>query len=300
MRTLSFAIAAAVFACPELAHADDVHDALEAYALYQTDVSALLGSDIESARDVDAALTRLQRHNPDRVARGWIAYGALTAAQSPAFAAGVRRDLRQSGRGPLLNALRNDLYYARRRPSGAPQAIQLILSAANADSFRVDLAGDRYDRFARSSSAQRAAAGGDSQRTVRLSRSMRDRLRVTAVSAQPMSQIDAFGGRGFWDSFSGREATAPRARNGREQRDYASVTDHMLTLGALVVVEATDGERRRVNALLDEPLTQHCMAMERLQLRQCLSASVDGTERAYCLAHHGLSGPGQCFANVVR
>jgi hypothetical protein len=42
------------------------------------------------------------------------------------------------------------------------------------------------------------------------------------------------------------------------------------------------------------------MHMQRLQLRQCLSVSVDVGERAYCLAHHGLTGPGSCFSNVVR
>lgn len=286
--------------CPAFAHADEVHDALEAYALYQTDVSALLSADIEGARDVDAAVARLSRHDPDRVARGWIAYGALTAAQSPAFATGVERTLRRNGRRETLSQLRTDLYFARREPAGAAQAVQLILGAANADSARVDLAGDRYNRFAHSSGAPRARGGDGDLQTVRLSPAMRDRLRVTPVSARPMNEIDDFGGRGFWDSFSGREAAAPRVRNGREERDYASVTDHMLTIAAIVVADATGSERRRVSSLLDEPLTQQCMTMQRLQLRQCLSVSVDGSERAYCLAHHGLSGPGGCFSNVVR
>ncbi|WP_156767600.1 hypothetical protein [Candidatus Viadribacter manganicus] len=301
MRDLALAVAAAVCMCPAFAHADEVHDALEAYALYQTDVSALLSANIEGARDVDAALTRLSRHDPDRVARGWIAYGALTAAQSPAFAEGVERDLRRNGRAPVLNNLRTDLYYARREPAGAAQAVQLILGAANADSARIDLAGDRYNRFAHSSGAPRARGGdGELERSVRLSPTMRQRLRVTAVSARPMSEIDDFGGRGFWDSLSGREATTARSRGGREERDYASVTDHMLTIAAIVVADATGSERRRIASLLSEPLTQQCMTMQRLQLRQCLSVSVDGSERAYCLAHHGLSGPGDCFANVVR
>ena len=72
----------------------------------------------------------------------------------------------------------------------------------------------------------------------------------------------------------------------------------MLTLGALIAANAGDG--RRVSDLLNEPLTQQCMRMQQLQLRQCLSVSVDATERAYCLGHHGLTGPGGCFANVVR
>ena len=115
-----------------------------------------------------------------------------------------------------------------------------------------------------------------------------------------MSEVGDFGGRGFWDSLSGRDARAPRARSGREERDYANVTDHMLTLAAIIVTDSTRAERRRVSTLLDEPLTQHCMAMEQLQLRQCLSASVDVSERAYCLGRHGLAGPGGCFSNVVR
>jgi hypothetical protein len=302
LRTLTAVSTSLVLLCAP-ARADEVHDALEAYALYQSDVSALLDSDIESARDVDAALARLQRHNMERVSRGWIAYGALTAAQSPAFAEGVEHTMRQSGRAPLLSQLRGDLYFARREPAGSSQAIQLILNAASADSARVAQAGARYDRYARSSTAERAAAssaGPAARETVRLSPTMRDRLRVTPLSARPMREIEDFGGPGFWDSLAGREARAASARSRREHGDYASVTDHMLTLGALVVADATESERRRAAALLDEPLTQHCMNMQRLQLRQCVGVSVDATERAYCLAQHGLVGPGACFSNVVR
>ena len=74
----------------------------------------------------------------------------------------------------------------------------------------------------------------------------------------------------------------------------------MLTLGAIIAANATDSERRRVADLLDEPLTQDCMHMQQLQLRQCLSVSVDATERAYCLGHHALEGPGVCFSHQVR
>lgn len=83
MRDLALAAAAVVCVWPAPAHADEMHDALEAYALYQNDVSTLLDTDINRG-NVDAALSRLQRHDSERVARGWIAYGALTAAQSPA------------------------------------------------------------------------------------------------------------------------------------------------------------------------------------------------------------------------
>jgi hypothetical protein len=99
---------------------------------------------------------------------------------------------------------------------------------------------------------------------------------------------------------SGRDGRAARARGGSEERSYATVTDHMLTIAAIVVIDAERAESRRVDALLNEPLTQQCMEMQRLQLRQCLSVSIDASERAYCLGRHALAGPGSCFSAVVR
>lgn len=305
MRTLTAGLAASVvlFASAP-ARADTVHDALEAYALYQNDVSVLLDLDVDSAQDVNGALARVSRHDPARVSRGWIAYGALTAAQSPAFAAGVQSRVRASGRAQVLRDLRGDITYARREPRGAAGAIQLILNAANADSARAAFAGARYDQIARSSRASwitsSDARGNFVQASARLTPAMRNRLGIGALEAQPMNNADAFGGRGFWDSLAGREAHAPRERSWREQRGYDDVTNRMLTLAALVVLHADGGERARVSSLVDEPLTQHCMTMQQLQLRQCLSVSVDASERTYCLGHHGLTGPGSCFSAMVR
>ena len=134
MRTLLAAVASLALVCSVSAYADPVHDALEAYALYQNDVSTLLDADI-NGRTVDAALARITRHNSDRVASGWIAYGALTAAQSPRFADAIQDRVRD-GRAPLLRALREDLTYARQQ-SGAP-AVGLILDAASADNARLE------------------------------------------------------------------------------------------------------------------------------------------------------------------
>jgi hypothetical protein len=294
MRTLFAAVGSLALICSSSAYADPVHDALEAYALYQNDVSTLLDADI-NGRTVDAALARVQRHNSDQVARGWIAYGALTAAQSPRFADAIEDRIRE-GRAPFLRALREDITYARQQ-RGAP-AIELILDAASADNARLEFAGARYDRYARSAAGMRATqrASADLGGETRLSSDMLDRLR----GAGRVQSTSAYGSATYWDSLSGREGRSPRARAGREASPYASVTDHMLTLAALVVADATQAERRRVSALLDEPLTQQCMHMQRLQLRQCVSVSVDPGERAYCLAMHGLNGPGSCFSNVVR
>lgn len=301
MRTLTAALASFVLLCPTSASADTVHEALEAYALYQNDVGALLDLEVDSAQAINGALARVSRHDATRVSRGWIAYGALTAAQSPAFANGVEGRVRDAGRAPVLSQLRSDLSYARRQSAGSSHAIRLILNAARADSARAARAGARYDTIARSSDAVWITSSERGRITVNapFTAAMRDRLRIGALAERPMSDAEAFGGGRFWDSLAGRDARAPRG-GGREQRDYASVTDHMLTLAALVVTDAAASERRRVAALLNEPLMQACMEMQQLQLRQCLSVSHDASERAYCLGRHGLSGPGACFSAVVR
>lgn len=295
MRSLFAAVATLAVLGTVSAHADAVHDALEAYALYQNDVSTLLDADI-NGRTVDAALTRVQRHNSDQVARGWIAYGALTAAQSPRFADAIE-DRARDGRAPLLRALRDDVTYARRL-QGAP-AIDLILDAASADNARLQVAGERYDRWAHTAASTRrtAAASADLGGETRLSADMLDRLRG---AGRVQSSSAVYGSAAYWDSLVGRDARTGRVRGGSEAREYASVTDHMLTLAAIIAADGVSSERARVSEMLSEPLTQQCMEMQRLQLRQCLSVSVDNGERAYCLAHHGLNGPGACFANVVR
>ncbi len=280
------------------AFAERLHEALEAYALYQNDVSTMLDVDIENARTVDAALERLTRHDPNRVSRGWIAYGALTAARSPRFADAIEDRVHDNGRRDVLALLRSDTGYARRQRN-SDQAIDLILSAAGADSARTTQAGSRYDHFARTAgSAQLAASGGaDLPGLTRLSPDMLERLRGGGRVSRTRL---AYGDRGYWDALSGRDGAAPRGRSGSEARDYASVTDHMLTLAAIVVADGERNESRRVDALLDEPLTQQCMHMQRLQLRQCLSVSIDGAERAYCLGRHALDGPGSCLSAIVR
>jgi hypothetical protein len=303
MRTLAIALASFALAHAAPARAERVHEALEAYALYQNDVSLLLDLEVDSAQAVNGALARLSRHDPARVSRGFIAYGALTAAQSPSFAAGVRRQMRADSRGDVLSLLRADTGYARREAPGSSQAIQLILSAASADSARASVAGGRYEQIARSSNADWIRSGERGAVTLasaRLTPDMRDRLRVGALEARPLNDADAFGGGRFWDALAGRNANAPRARGGREHRAYANVTDRMLTIGALVVMGADDGERARVSSLLEEPITEQCLAMQRLQLRQCLSVSVDASERTYCLGRHGLAGPGACFSAMAQ
>jgi hypothetical protein len=288
------------------ARAETVHEALDAYALYQADVSALLELEITSAADIDNALERASRHDPARVTRGWIAYGALTAAQSPAFAAGVQSRVRAAGRAPVLRQLRRDLTYARRRPPGSGEAIQLVLASVAADSARTDAAGRRYlgigealDTCAWVISAERGAREARLRRPgeQRLTPAMIERLHIGPLAAAPLTDANAFGGRRFWDALAGRQSEMPRLDALRERR--ASTTDRMLTLAGLIVVGAAESETARVAAVMDDARTRECLALEQLQFRQCASVAHDPNEDAFCLARHGWSAPSACFSAML-
>lgn len=305
MRRIVF-IAALLLAAPAAAQ-DAVHDALDAYALYQTDISAVLDLAIEDEDAMNTALERVARHDPARVSRGWIAYGALTAAQSPAFVAGVRSRVGSAGRAPVLRQLNRDITYARRRPPGADEAIALILNANAADTSRMSAAGNLYqgvgDAWAVDAPAHDTAARREARNTrlASLARERRalpedfaPRLHIGALAATPLTDTDAFGGARFWDALAARTSPRPAALRWREAN--TAITNRMLTLAGLIITNAVASETTRVTAMLDDEHARECLAMQQLQFRQCVSVSNYPNEDAYCLARHGLTQPGACLS----
>lgn len=283
--------------------------AVDAYGLFQDDISGIAGAEIDSPEALTRALERAARHDPVRLTRGWMAYGALTAAQSPAFVGGVRSRVRAASRAAVLRQLRRDITYARRRPPGAAEAIQLILNANAGDEARLVQAGVLYDGYGQTldASAWTLAPETREDRNTRLrqlARERRDlppplaaRLHIGVLAAQPLIDAGAFGGRRFWDALAGRSGDVVPVRTRREAAPGA--IDRMLTLAALYIVSATPQEHARVEDLIDDRRTSDCLEMAQLQYRQCASVAHDANEDAYCLARHGLAGPAQCFGAIV-
>ena len=117
-----------------------------------------------------------------------------------------------------------------------------------------------------------------------------------------MQDHDAFGGAAFWDALSGRARLAavqafPRLRGAGAM---ANVIDRALTLGALYVLHATSTESARVTAMLDDPPARACLALQQLELRQCVSVSHTPDEDAFCLARHGPGGVGDCLGAMLQ
>jgi hypothetical protein len=300
-------VALLLLAAPATAQTNPVPTALDAYALYQNDISILSDAQIDSAEALGAALERMARHDPAAVSRGWIAYNATVAAQSPAFVRGVQSRITAAGRAAVIRQLVRDMSYARRRPPGDTEATQLILAAIEADTMRMDLAAGRVEAIGRELDMGGWTAIEDrSARHTRLTAlrvseilpdSMQARLHLGAAAASPLTDPNAFGGRNFWNTLVGRTAQMPAPRAARER--YRGSADRMRTLAGLIIANATYTETARVAETLTDRNTEYCLSLQQLQLRQCAASANASNEDALCLARHGFSGPSACFAALL-
>lgn len=295
----------------------NLQNAVAAYAAYHNDVSELRSSQPRDANTLETALDRVARHNRDALTRGWIAYGAQTAAQSPAFVQGVRDAAAYYGRDAVIWAVTVDPSYARGL-RGGQEATRMLLESAQADSQRIISVADRYQELAYSIQRQRwanAVAPGQNARVQRVRTLGREgapadavpsavapRLTVATLSVQPTRDPTAYGGRRFWDAVRGGdqvvEVSSTPAVNMRANHTRAEALDRMAAVAALQALDAVDSNQSAVARLINDPRSRDCIEMAQLQLYQCMSAARFRYENAFCLGQHGLRDIGTCIGTV--
>lgn len=296
----------------------NLQTALAGYASYQTDVTDLRTVAVSDNNALESALDRVARHNRDAVTRGWIAYGAETAAQSPAFVQGVRDAAAYYGRDAVIWAVSVDPSYARGLRGGA-EATRMLLDSANADSARIIAVADRYQEMAYSMQHLRwanAVAPGQAARlqrirslgapgapVVALPDGVSPHLSAATLSLSPSSDPTALGGRRFWDTVHGHAdvvavSSAPVTYQWRVNPTRGEALDRMTAVAALQALDAVDTNQSAVSRLLSDPRSRDCFEMAQLQLYQCMSAAHFRYENAFCLGQHGLRDMGICIAAV--
>jgi hypothetical protein len=295
--------------------------AVTAYAAYQNDVSELRSGSLSNADQLETALDRVAHHNRDSLTRGWIAYGANTAAQSQAFARGVRDAAAYYGRDAVIWAVTVDPSYARGL-RGGDEVTRMLLDSANADSARITAVADRYQELAYSLQRQRWANAVAPQQAARVQRvrtlgtaaqpiatlpaDMGPRLSVAALSVSPSTDPSAYGGRRFWDAVRGgpqvvEVSSTPAATSTfRANATRAEALDRMAAVAALEALDAIDTNQSAVSRLISDPRSRDCFEMAQLQLYQCMSAARFRYENAFCLGQHGLRDVGRCIGAVAQ
>ena len=116
------------------------------------DVAAVEAMPFDNANVTREAHRRLAAHDPAGIAGGWVAYAALVAADTPEFAAALKKELKRKpnrrkgqlgGQDGLLSNLAQDPSYARNMP-GADKAIAAVLAMTAQDGARITALGEAF------------------------------------------------------------------------------------------------------------------------------------------------------------
>jgi len=261
-----------------------------AYRHYVTNTTAIA----PAFMDGDAVATSLRtgaQYEPQQLAKGAIAYGAVVALQDRAFVEGVRvyaKDPTQ--RRQVAYEILKDPAYAVGL-SGSAGAAGLVISALGNDAQRlydngksvkqaaydiqkqpwskVDVPG-REARLANAKSLSAAAMAGNVDETARLQQASTGAATLGAPAAQ---------------------AVAP---------PYTQTVVRALAVAALAVLgEAGDANVSTVMGLVTEPNVGMCMNMSKLNLYQCLAVARPHYEDVFCLGQHAMMDTGRCMIRAT-
>jgi hypothetical protein len=311
-----------VVAAPAPVVTEPLAASLQAYAMFQADIEAVNGGSIKDAKDLERALDKAANLNRDQLTRGFIAYGAMTAARNEQFVSEVRKVAAAYGKERVVKALLNNGNYAGTIAGGA-KATDFVVRATDADAERVTAAGERVKNRAREIQSVKwgkALSGPAGPRLARLksaastasakplNQELVDRLKVAPGSGEP--DAVAFGGQNFWTSFTSKDPnavatlTAMPARaqsfNWSTTSGGASIRGSMLSLAAMYALDATEDKPADTTGLLNNRLTNTCLQSAQLQYYQCVASARFNYENMACIGDAGLGAVGYCLKDAAR
>ena len=298
-------------------------NSLQAYASFQQDIDLVNGGSIQNPRDIERALDKAAAMNRDQLTRGYIAYGAMTAARSEKFVAEVRKVAAAYGKERVMKALVNNYRYAGTIDGGS-EAAEFVARVAASDSQRVVSAGEKVKTRAREAQNLawgKALAGPAAPRTTRLKTAaasakggtvtaeVTERLKIVPGSGSPLTDPVSFGGDNFWTMLNGKappEATLTslpvqaKALTFTSESGGSAIRGAMLSLAAMYALDATMDDAQTTNTLLNNNLTNGCLQRAQLQFYQCVASARFNYENMACVGEAGLITVGGCFGDASK
>lgn len=311
---------------PALPSRDILAEAAVRYGSFQADVSRY-NRIFNSQDDIAEASEALGGYNPNNLASGWIAYSALLASESDAYANEIRKIEAHYGHDRLMLGLKNSVTYSLTL-DGSQDALNQALSASKADSRRLKRIGEGIIGQSRGKLQTlgwaKAKLRGDSNKFV-------EELRLASLSGRPVSgnvrtlfnvsrvndaisNANTLGSSSsLWDtmssvqpefrlptfSASGFSAYKPFANR---NRDYDFINGRIVTLAAYRILGETDESTLELTrALTDETFPggiTDCIDTAQLEYRGCLVGNHFVFERAFCIGEHAVTDVGRCIEKV--
>jgi hypothetical protein len=291
--------------------------AITPYAAFQRDIAKLRGFTPKRAADVETALDKMAGHGPDALARGWIAYGALAAARSPAYIEEIRKVEKAYGREKAVTWFSTIPHYPKTL-AGFAEARDYALKASVADAGRLTQIGSELRGVARGLdrtpwASQALPAKATAARRKRLNDLSTKAKPVLApevaarlgalASNDPNTDSTAIGAGHFWDVLETGAATAtqvamPTAPTA--DASHASAFDAMASLAALHILGAVhEAPPAALDALIGHKFTSECFKRASLAYAQCVSAGRFHKENVACIAAEAIESRAQCVGSIA-
>ena len=276
------------------------------YVEFRKDLEAIDAMPVRSMKETREAHQRLGSHDAASLARGWMAYAALVAADTPEFVDGLRSRLRKSKREKVLTALSTEPRYASSIP-GAQAAMQSVLASASRDSARIASLGEKFRQRAydlqKSDWATRPAAGQQERiaqaRAQAKARQAQAAPLNVAASRGVISPLLASAGHSWSAAWAEAELDAPAAYAMSGPRAQPMM-DQILSLAVRYSLGATEGQYSEIAAALTKnDRGKQCFNWARLHLDQCIAATRAPYEEAYCIGRHALDDVSECVGWIA-
>lgn len=241
---------------------------VEDYETYRTNLKSLAENPIVTASDVKRAKQQLIFKDHEKMAQSFFAYTAALAAEDAGFAHDIGRGTSSKGKDSFLRSLDSTKVW---NVPGARTASSRVVAVVQDDA-----------------SQMKAMAANFKQVSYDLQKSKK---------AQPPANQVKFG---TGVAFLNEGATASSYPKGATTNVNRKAMGDMLTLGAHLSAKATKGRHQeRASSLVRNKEGAQCLKWAKLNLAQCLAASRDASEEAYCLSRHGLDEVADCWSTLT-
>ncbi len=279
------------------------------YISFREDITAIESAPFESADATRNAHNRLAAHDSFALSGGWVAYAALVAADTPAFAKSLQDEVGSkkrkkrgalTGKDAFMAKLAADPSYPRKL-NGADQAIHAVLEMTAQDATRFTALGEVFKT--RAYAMQKTKWGKQriaiaSQRLSEATQFANSRPAITTSSLTSASRLGVTApvlasANANWSPNWGEPSDGGRMSEPNAQ----VIIDRVLNLAARYAVTGVNDKLIEVYAKNDR--SERCLSMASLTLSQCIAATRTPYEEAFCLGEHGLNDIGTCVGWVA-
>jgi len=279
------------------------------YVRFREDVEAIEKTPFTNADVTREAHRRLAAHDSYGLSNGWVAYAALVAADTPAFAKAMQKEMKAKKRGrnglagkdAFLAKLAADPSYPRKM-QGAEKAIAAVLSMTVQDGARIEALGEAFKTQAYAMQKTKWGKQRIGSGSTRLSDADNYR-RGRSAPTMPSLNHNIDGGvvapvlasaTGDWSPSWGQGGAGGRA----SVHNADVIIDRILNLAARYSTGSVN--KKIVSVYAKNDRSERCLSMAKLTLDQCIAATRSPYEEAFCLGEHGLKDISTCVGWVAN